>query len=249
MSIHAMSTVWQRSTASGSTLLLLLALADHANDSGQCYPAIETLAAKTRMSERQTIRIIQAAEQLGELTTQRSANKANHYTLTPAGQPIQPTSPQAANQPTSGKPLPRGDKMSPQTRAGVTSCHPQGDISDRKCHPNHQFDDDEKNNKNKAHPSKNFGDDQSPEFKAAANEIATFLGSDWKIKHTGVITELANGCAEVGFTPNLIRALWQNDIVAECARGTVRNPPGLFIARMREAITRYRNIQTEEVTA
>jgi len=144
MSIHAMTTVWQRSTASGSTLLLLLALADHANDSGQCYPAIETLAAKTRMSERQTIRIIQAAEQLGELTTQRSANKANHYTLTPAGQPIQPTSPQAANQPTSGKPLPRGDKMSPQPRAGVTSCHPQGDISDRKCHPNHQFDDDEK---------------------------------------------------------------------------------------------------------
>lgn len=139
--------------------------------------------------------------------------------------------------------------MSPQTRAGVTSCHPQGDISDRKCHPNHQFDDDEKNNKNKAHPPKNFDDNQSPEFKAAALEIANFLGRDWKIKHNGVITELANGCAEVGFTPTLIRALWQTDIVAECARGTVRNPPGLFITRMREAIARYRNIQTEEVTA
>ena len=248
MSIHAMTTVWQRSTASGSTLLLLLALADHANDSGQCYPAIETLAAKTRMSERQTIRIIQAAEQLGELTTQRNANKANHYTITPAGQPITPPSPQAANQPTSGKPSRRGDKMSPQTATGVTSCHSQGDISNRKCHPNHQlFDDDEKNNKNKAHPPKNFGDDQSPEFKAAALEIAKFLGSDWKIKHNGVITELANGCAEVGFTPNLIRALWQNDIVAECSRGTVRNPPGLFIARMREAITRHRDMQTDEV--
>jgi len=94
---------------------------------------------------------------------------------------------------------------------------------------------------------KNFGDDQSTEFKAAALEIAKFLGSDWKIKHNGVITELANGCAEVGFTPNLIRALWQNDIVAECSRGTVRNPPGLFIARMREAITRHRDMQTDEV--
>jgi len=92
-------------------------------------------------------------------------------------------------------------------------------------------------------------DDTSVSTWITANEIATFLGSDWKIKHTGVITELANGCAEVGFTPTLIRALWQNDIIAECARGTVRNPPGLFISRMRDAIARYRHIQQTEVTS
>ena len=52
MSIKVMSIIWERSERSGSELLLLLALADHADDSGACYPSVSRLAAKTRMSER-----------------------------------------------------------------------------------------------------------------------------------------------------------------------------------------------------
>jgi hypothetical protein len=39
MSIKVMSQVWEHSTRKGTRLLLLLALADFANDEGICYPA------------------------------------------------------------------------------------------------------------------------------------------------------------------------------------------------------------------
>jgi hypothetical protein len=58
MSINVMTRVWQHAQHKGSALLLLLALADHANDEGICWPSIQTLAAKIRMSERQTQRML-----------------------------------------------------------------------------------------------------------------------------------------------------------------------------------------------
>lgn len=62
-----MSHVWEHSICKGSQLLLLLAIADHANDEGIAWPGIESLAAKTRMSRRQTITNIQALVSAGEL--------------------------------------------------------------------------------------------------------------------------------------------------------------------------------------
>lgn len=52
MSIKIMSWVWDNSPYSGSALLLHLALADYANDSGECWPSQVSLAAKARCSER-----------------------------------------------------------------------------------------------------------------------------------------------------------------------------------------------------
>ena len=52
MSIRVMSHVWEHSQHKGGDLLLLLAIADHADDHGQAFPSIKLLAQKTRMTER-----------------------------------------------------------------------------------------------------------------------------------------------------------------------------------------------------
>ena len=71
VSIHAMNTVWQESKAGGTLLLLELALADHARDSGWSWPGIESLARKTRMTSRSVINLIQQLEDMGELFVRR----------------------------------------------------------------------------------------------------------------------------------------------------------------------------------
>lgn len=81
MSIKAMSYVWENSKASGSELLLLLAICDHAADDGYCWPSIETLAKKIRMSTRSVMRFIQSLEERGELHAIRD-NRNNRYVIT-----------------------------------------------------------------------------------------------------------------------------------------------------------------------
>lgn len=71
MSIRIMSQVWEHSNAEGSELLLLLAIADYANNKGEAWPSITTLAEKCRLSRRQIIRMQQRLEERGELTIHR----------------------------------------------------------------------------------------------------------------------------------------------------------------------------------
>lgn len=81
MSIKEMSRVWSDSKCKGNELLLLLAIADNANDSGYCYPGIAYLAQKTRMSERTVIRMIDELETVGELAAIRRRTKGNRYMI------------------------------------------------------------------------------------------------------------------------------------------------------------------------
>jgi hypothetical protein len=54
MSIEATSIVWKRSRHKGTALLLMLSIADRANDDGTgAYPGIKTLAKRLRLQERQ----------------------------------------------------------------------------------------------------------------------------------------------------------------------------------------------------
>lgn len=80
MSIKVMTWVWEESTAKGSELLLLLALADNAADDGYCWPKIETLARKIRMSERAVMRITKTLESSGDVVVIRG-NRNNRYIL------------------------------------------------------------------------------------------------------------------------------------------------------------------------
>lgn len=69
MSVRVSTLVWGRSQAKGHVLLLLLALADQANDEGYCWPKQSTLARRLRLgSDRAVRKAIDAAQALGELT-------------------------------------------------------------------------------------------------------------------------------------------------------------------------------------
>jgi Helix-turn-helix domain len=67
MSIRIMTQVWERSQHKGTELLLMLAIADNANDQGLAYPSKKTLAKKTRLSVRQVQRLIQVVARSREL--------------------------------------------------------------------------------------------------------------------------------------------------------------------------------------
>lgn len=58
MSIKIMSQVWECYPGGGSELLAMLALADWSDDNGKCYPAISSIAKKTRLSRSQAQRVV-----------------------------------------------------------------------------------------------------------------------------------------------------------------------------------------------
>ncbi len=77
MSVKVMSRVWDESIHNGTALLLLLAIADHANDDGLCWPSVATLAAKARVQERQAQNLIAQLEAAGELVVRRGHGRRN----------------------------------------------------------------------------------------------------------------------------------------------------------------------------
>lgn len=81
MSIKEMSRVWADSKQKGSALLLLLAIADNANDDGICWPGTETLAKKTRMTTRNVLRLLDTLIGAKEISAVRRRNKGNVYVV------------------------------------------------------------------------------------------------------------------------------------------------------------------------
>lgn len=78
------SRVWRESKQSGGTLLLLMAMADFADDEGICFPAVETLAKKARMTARHVRRVLRELEEKGEIRSQPNAGPhgVNVYKIT-----------------------------------------------------------------------------------------------------------------------------------------------------------------------
>lgn len=66
-----MAYVWQHSVLRGTELVLLLAVADFANEHGIAWPGVETLATRIRADVRTTQRCIAKVEQSQELRIQR----------------------------------------------------------------------------------------------------------------------------------------------------------------------------------
>lgn len=81
MSVHETSRVWKTSQHKGGALLLMLAIADNANDWGYAFPGIEYLSQKTRMSERQVRRLIELAEETGELYVDQLSRRHGYLIL------------------------------------------------------------------------------------------------------------------------------------------------------------------------
>lgn len=78
-----MSQVWEIAVPAFEKLVLL-ALADCANDEGLAWPSIATLKRKTGAGERTIYRAIAAMEGQGILSIERIIGKGNKYRLTPA---------------------------------------------------------------------------------------------------------------------------------------------------------------------
>ena len=81
MSVHISSRVWAESKASGTALVVLLALADMANDEGYAWPSVGTLVKRARLTTDRGIQkvLTHLAEELGEIVIIPRAGHANWY--------------------------------------------------------------------------------------------------------------------------------------------------------------------------
>ena len=82
MSVRASSWAWSLEEVMGSEALVLLALADQANDEGLCWPSQEKLAPKARQSVSTLRRSLRSLEKMGLLTTiMRSSTRGRRSNL------------------------------------------------------------------------------------------------------------------------------------------------------------------------
>ncbi|GIV57754.1 MAG: hypothetical protein KatS3mg042_0667 [Rhodothermaceae bacterium] len=65
MSIRIMTAVWDSQIQERGKLLVLLCLADHANDEGICHPSVRRLARRTRLTERHVYNLLSELESEG----------------------------------------------------------------------------------------------------------------------------------------------------------------------------------------
>lgn len=90
MSVKVMSYVWDITTFKGSDKLVMLCLADHADDAGLCWPSIETIARKSGVSPttvKSTLKKLEAGgwvvkkNQFKKADTGRLVRSSNQYQL------------------------------------------------------------------------------------------------------------------------------------------------------------------------
>ena len=84
MSIRLMNAVWESSLPTYERFVAL-ALADCADDSGRCWPSVETIAAKCGMSERGVRNCLRSLEGMGVLTSEQRPGRSTVYVLTYPG--------------------------------------------------------------------------------------------------------------------------------------------------------------------
>ena len=83
MSIKIMSLVWELNLPT-TQKMVLLALADNANDQGVCWPSISTLEVKTSLHRATVIRVIADLESDRHLTRSSETGKTNTYSIHPS---------------------------------------------------------------------------------------------------------------------------------------------------------------------
>ncbi len=77
-----MARVWEYSRQKEGALLVLLAIADFADDEGNAFPSVPRLAHKARLSDRQTQRLIRKLEEDGELKITPGTGRSHANTFT-----------------------------------------------------------------------------------------------------------------------------------------------------------------------
>ncbi|WP_082824189.1 MULTISPECIES: helix-turn-helix domain-containing protein [Betaproteobacteria] len=133
MSIKAMNWAWEQRLPPNSKLILM-ALADAADEVGQCWPRVRLIAEKCCTSERTVQRVLKELEAAGFLHIERNYRKdggqsSNVYSLSLA--------------PPSDKSSPPSDRLAPGGGTGDTPgvtqlCHPPGDRAMSPHEPPHR---------------------------------------------------------------------------------------------------------------
>lgn len=103
MSVSLMAAAWKSDLPTGQKMVLL-AICDHANDSGECFPSVSMLMEKCSMSERSVFNHLAFLEKIGAIVRLSRSGRSNYYTVhpckfcTPANSaPLQPLHPTPAN--------------------------------------------------------------------------------------------------------------------------------------------------------
>ena len=105
-----MSRVWELSRNSGTELLLLLAIADFADDDGNAYPSVATLATKCRMTQRNANLLLAKLRRSGELEVSVGTGPygTNRYRVSLPSAPLKCTSPLKRTSPPEASITPEG---------------------------------------------------------------------------------------------------------------------------------------------
>jgi DNA-binding MarR family transcriptional regulator len=81
MSIAAMNLVWNADCGTHTSKLVLLSLADNANNQGIAWPSVTTIAARCGLSRRAVIANLAELEKRGLVRAEKRAGKGTKYTL------------------------------------------------------------------------------------------------------------------------------------------------------------------------
>lgn len=107
MSVRKMAEVWELSRHAGTHLLMLLAIADFADDDGRAYPSVASLSRKCRMKPRNAQTILAGLRESGELVIRMGEGPrgTNLYRIPPLQRiaPLQDSAPLQRNAPGGAK--------------------------------------------------------------------------------------------------------------------------------------------------
>ena len=100
--------------------LLLICLANYANDKGECWPSIASLAAQADVTPRHVSGMIHDLVKAGYLTVREQSGKSNSYTL----RIVQPTNPSSGVPTKPSAPLTPASPLNPSSGDPRTPVHP-----------------------------------------------------------------------------------------------------------------------------
>jgi hypothetical protein len=101
MSVHATSWAWQVPDLDREELLVLLCLADHANEEGVCWPSLPLIARRARMHRITATRVVDRLVELGVIARleRGGGRKSTRYKLMMFAAPRYPVEPTTIDTP------------------------------------------------------------------------------------------------------------------------------------------------------